>query len=145
MTNEWRIQMVLNQYSVAASRRDWENVVLTFTAQGVWEIPSRECLFRGHTAIHEGLVRLTAATDYVVQQNAPGWIKVDGNTATAHSVISENGKVKGYDRAFQALGFYLDTLVRTKEGWRFERRTFELVSMRQFAFAGSLGMSPNLT
>jgi hypothetical protein len=49
-------------------------------------------------------------------------------------VICENGKQANNDGAFQALGYYVDELVRTAEGWRFKRRRFELVSMRTYQF-----------
>lgn len=135
MSDEVAIQMLLNQYSVSASRRDWGALVATFAPHAVWEIPSRDCRFEGHEAIRSALVSLTAGTDFVIQQNSPGWIRVDGDRATARSVIAENGKVSGSADGFQALGFYDDVLARTADGWRFEHRTFELASMRSVTFA----------
>lgn len=129
------IQQLLNRYSVGSSRREFDDVVSTYAPNGVWEIASWNQSYDGHAAIREALLSLTAQTEYVVQQNSPAVITVDGDTATATSVICENGKQADSDGAFQALGYYVDQLVRTAEGWRFKRRSFELVSMRPFQFS----------
>ena len=82
------------------------------------------------------MAALTAPQQYLVQQNAPGVIEVDGDSATAISSVCERGKLTGSDDAFEALGFYVDKLVRMEEGWRFKERSFELVAMRSVALAG---------
>jgi hypothetical protein len=134
MDDRIAIQQLLNRYSVGSSRRNFDDVVSTYEPEGVWEIASWGQSFEGHAAIREGLFSLTAPTEYVVQQNSPAVITVDGDAASATSVICENGKQANNDGAFQALGYYVDELVRTAEGWRFKRRRFELVSMRTYQF-----------
>jgi hypothetical protein len=70
--------------------------------------------------------------DYIVQLNAPALIKLDGNSATARSVIRECGKYAGRDVALEVLGFYADRLVRSPETWKFAHRIFELRGMHTF-------------
>jgi ketosteroid isomerase-like protein len=136
MDDRVAIQQLLNRYSVSSSRRDFDDVVSTYAADGVWEIASWRKSCEGQAAIRDGLRTLTAETEYVIQQNSPGVIIVKRDTATATSVIRENGKQSRSDEAFEALGYYVDILVRTADGWRFKQRRFELSSMRTYQFSG---------
>lgn len=129
------IQQLMNRYSVSSSRGDIEAVISTYASDGVWKIASRGLIFEGQAAIRDGLTTFASQQEYVMQQNAPAAIKIDGDSATATSVVCERGKTTGSD-AFEALGFYVDQLVRTAEGWRFKQRTFERVSMRKFPVTG---------
>ena len=124
------IQQLMNRYSVGSSRGDLEDVVSTYVPDGVWHIASMDKTFDGQAAIRDGLAALTSLQDYVMQQNAPAMITIDGDSANATTVVCERGKLSSSDDGFEALGFYVDKLVRTAEGWRFKRRSFELVSMR---------------
>jgi ketosteroid isomerase-like protein len=124
------IQQVLNQYSVASSKFDLDRVVATFAADGVWELAARRKKFEGVAAIRESVSGLMGNLEYLVQSNAPGVIAVDGDRATAVSVIAERGKLSGGDTSFEAFGLYHDDLVRTADGWRFARRSFETITMR---------------
>jgi len=130
------IQQLINRYSVSSSRGDVDDIVSTYADNGVWKIPSMETAFEGHAAIRDGLTAFTSQQEYLVQQNAPGVIAVDGDSATATSTVCERGKVSGSEDAFEALGFYVDKIVRTPDGWRFQERSFELVTMRSVALTG---------
>lgn len=132
MIDEIAIQQTLNRYSEACSRTAWDEAAQTFTADGVWEIPVRDVKFEGRDAIRNGFAHFTAPMEYFVQINAPAVIQVDGDKATARSVIRECGKFKGRDEAMEVLGFYSDSLVRTKDGWRFARRVFEARGLQCF-------------
>ena len=132
MIDEFSIQQSLNCYSEGASRADWDEVLSTFVPDGVWEIPVFGAKFEGHNAIRDGLIHFSAPMDYIVQLNAPAIVKVDGDTATARSVIRECGKYSGRDEALEVLGFYADKLVNTPDGWKFTLRVFELQGMHSF-------------
>lgn len=132
MTDEAAIQQTLNRYSAGASRADWERVLATFLADGVWEVPGLGARFEGLEAIRSGLLRFSAPMDYIVQVNGPAVIEVAGDTAHAVSVIRESGKWAGRDEALEVLGLYDDKLVRTAEGWKFAERIFEIRGMHSF-------------
>ncbi len=136
---EFFVQRTINRYSEAASRADWDEVLSTYLADGVWQIPGIGLKFEGHDAIREGLKRLAGPMDYIVQLNAPALITLDGNGATARSVIRECGKYAGRDEALEILGFYADRLARTREGWKFAHRTFELRGMHSFPLLPAAG------
>ena len=132
MTDEAAIQRTINQYSVGASRADWERVLATYLPDGVWEVPGLAAKFEGHEAIRGGLLRFSGPMDYIVQVNSPAAIEVDGDTARAHSVIRECGKFAGRDEALEVLGLYADRLARTAAGWKFAERVFEIRGMHSF-------------
>jgi hypothetical protein len=135
MTDEFAIQETINRYSEGASRADWEQVLATYLPDGVWEIPALNAKFEGHKALRDGLMQFSGPMDYMVQLNSPALIKIDGDKATARSVIRECGKFSGRDEALEVLGFYADDLVRTANGWKFRRRLFELKGMHSFAMS----------
>jgi hypothetical protein len=122
MLDEVAIQQTLNRYTQGASGRDWSQVLSTFTPDGVWEAGGMR--FEGQAAMGAAMPAFVAEFDYFVQANAPAVITVDGDKATAHSVIRECGKYAGADEILEVLGTYSDELVRTAEGWKFTRRTF---------------------
>jgi hypothetical protein len=132
MNDEQAIQQTLNLYSTGASRGDWDQVLATFTADGVWEVPVHSVRFEGPEQILAGVKRFSDPMDYIVQSNSPAVIRVDGDRATADSVIRECGKIAGQDAALEILGHYVDTLVRTPGGWKFAKRVFELQGMHSF-------------
>jgi ketosteroid isomerase-like protein len=130
------IQQLLNRYSISSSHGDVEDIAATYSEDGVWNVASMAESFTGHAAIRQALTGFTSQQEYLIQQNAPGLIVVDGDSATATSVICEKGKLAASDHSFEALGFYVDKLVRTAAGWRFKERSFELVHMRNVPVGG---------
>jgi len=132
MSDEIAIQQTLNTYSVNASLGNLEAMVATFAPDGVWDIPGINARFEGHEAILAGASAVVGAIEYMVQLNSPAVIKVDGDTATAQSVIRECGKYAGRQTSLEVLGLYTDKLVRTADGWRFAQRTFTVRGMHDF-------------
>lgn len=132
MLDEIAIQQTLNRYTEGASRADWDQVMLTFMPDGIWEIPALGVHYQGRAAIQPVMAAFVAQLAYFVQINSPGIITVEGDKATARSVIRECGKYADRDEALEVLGFYNDELVRTPEGWKFSRRTFKAAGMHAF-------------
>jgi ketosteroid isomerase-like protein len=132
MTDEEAIQQVLNLYTEGSGKADWDQVLGTFLTDGIWEVPGVGT-FTGRDEIQPVMEGFIAQMDYFVQLNTPAIIAVDGDTATARSVIRECGKFKGRHEALEVLGFYSDELVRTSEGWKFARRTWKAAGMHRFA------------
>ncbi len=132
MSDEVAIQQTLNAYSFHASVGDLQAMVATYLPDGVWDIPGVGARFEGHEAILAGAGAVTGGIEYMVQVNAPALIEVDGDTATARSVIRECGKYTGRQTSLEVLGIYTDKLVRTPEGWRFALRTFTVRGMHDF-------------
>jgi ketosteroid isomerase-like protein len=135
MVDEIAIQQTLNRYSEGASRRDWDQVVATFLPDGVWAVPGLGLRFEGRAALQQAMSGLVAPFDYLVQLNAPAVIELDGDRASARSVIRECAKFAGRDQAFEALAVYNDKLVRTPDGWKFVERVFQVLGKHDFPLA----------
>lgn len=131
MQDELAIQQVINSYSEGGSRGDWDQVASTFTPDGIWEVLVFSVKFEGRDAIRDAQASFAAPMDYLVQANSPGVITVNGDSATARSVVREHGKFAGKDEALEVLGHYDDKLIRTAEGWKFSHRIFELQGMHR--------------
>jgi len=119
MLDEIAIQQTLNRYTEGSGLADWDQVMSTFMPDGVWEIPAAGAHYQGHAAIQPAMAAFVAQFAYFVQVNSPAIITVEGDKATARSIIRECGKYADRDVALEVLGFYADELVRTPEGWKF--------------------------
>lgn len=140
MNDAIAIQQILNLYTEGSCRADWDQVLGTFTDDGVWEVPGIG-KFTGRSEIEPVMAAFVAQMDYFIQLNTPAIINIAGDSATARSVIRECGKFKGKNEALEVLGFYNDELVRTAEGWKFSQRSFKSAGMQRFALlpGSSLG------
>lgn len=135
MLDELAIQQTINRYCHAANSREWDQVLSVFLPDAVWEVPNMEVRLTGHDEIRAGFAAMTTGTDYIVQINAPAIIEINGDTATAKSVIRECGKYSDRDEGFEALGWFLDQLKKTENGWKFAQRTLHLQGMHTLKVA----------
>ena len=71
--------------------------------------------------------RVLAPIEYLVQINAPAIIAVDGDTASARSLVRECAKFRDRPGLMDVVGQFNDELQRTPDGWRFARRTFTIL------------------
>ena len=85
----------------------------------------------------EVMADFVAQMAYFVQVNSPAVITVQGDRASARSIIRECGKFADRDEALEILGCYDDELVRTDAGWRFARRVFRSYGKHTFALQPS--------
>lgn len=132
MNDEHAIQQVLNRYSQGCSRPDWAQVEETFLPDAEWVAPAVGT-FKGWAQMFPVMSGFIAQMDYFIQLNSPATILVTDDRATACSVIRECGKFKGRDEALEVMGIYEDELVRTAQGWKFARRTFQGLGAHRFA------------
>ncbi|MDE2404588.1 MAG: nuclear transport factor 2 family protein [Sphingomonadales bacterium] len=133
MSDREDIQDVVTQYSIGCSRRDWELVTGLFLEDGEW--CAAGATIKGRAALGQAMPAFLAKMAYFVQMNAPAVIRIDGDRATAESTIREMGKFIDKDEAFECLGWYVDELVRTAEGWKFARKTFTAAGTHQVLLA----------
>jgi ketosteroid isomerase-like protein len=132
MSDEIAIQQTLNTYSYCASIGDFDGMAGTYAPDGVWEVPGIGMELVGREAIVAASQGVTAKLEYMVQLNSPAIIKVDGDRATAQSIIRECGKYAGKQLNLEVIGYYDDELVRLPEGWRFARRKFNTKGMHDY-------------
>lgn len=140
MDDAAQIQMVINQFTESCSRRDWPTMLATYIPDGVWEVPAMNIRVVGHEALQSTLEAFAVPMEYILQMNAPAVIVVGDGVATARSVMRENGKYKDLNEVLEVTGFYADEFVKTAKGWRFSKRSFEVVGMHRSAL---LPLVPN--
>jgi ketosteroid isomerase-like protein len=121
------IQDTISRYHDGASRNDIEQIVATFLPDGIWEVPSLNLRAVGHPEMRETMAALVEPIEYLVQINAPAIIDVDGDTASARSLVRECAKLHEGGVHMDVVGQFDDELERTTDGWRFAHRTFTVL------------------
>ena len=127
MLDKVDIQETISLYHEGGSTADWDQVIATFVPDGIWEVPALRIRSEGHAAIRETMTALMAPIEYLVQINAPAIIAVDGDSASARSLIRECAKFHGQSGVIDVVGQFNDELRRTPNGWRFSHRTFTII------------------
>lgn len=126
MIDRLDIQDTISRYHEGGSTTDWDQVMATFLPDGIWEVPALRIRSEGHEAIRETMTALMAPMEYLVQINAPAIITVDGDSATARSLIRECAKFRSQAGIIDVVGQFNDELQRTPTGWKFAHRTFTI-------------------
>ena len=133
MIDKVEIQEVISLYHEGASKFDYEQLAMSFLPDGIWEVPELRILSQGRDNIRSAMSELMKPIEYLVQINAPAVIVVDGDTASARSLIRESAKFRDRPGLMDVVGRYVDELQRTLEGWKFARRTFTIIGTHMLA------------
>ena len=127
MIDKLEIQETISVYHEGASKADYDQLMTTFLPDGIWEVPGMEILSQGRDDIRSTMTALMAPIEFLVQINAPAVIVVDGDAASARSLIRESAKFRNRPGLMDVVGQYNDELKRTSDGWRFAHRTFTIL------------------
>jgi ketosteroid isomerase-like protein len=127
------IQETISLYHEAGSKADLDQLMTTFLPDGTWEVPALHIVCHGHADIRQTMTALLEPIDYLVQINAPAIITVDGDKASARSIIRECAKFRDRDGLIDVVGQFCDELERTPDGWRFGHRTFSVLGTQMLA------------
>ena len=121
------IQETISRYHEGASTSDLDQIIATFLPDGIWEVPSLALRAEGHAGLRETMAALVDQLEYLVQINAPAIIEVDGDTATARTLVRECTKLRDGGMYMDLVGQFQDRLRLTADGWRFEQRVFTVL------------------
>ena len=149
MLIEFYCQRLQTVYAVAADHGDVEAFVDCFTADGEILMPGAPVL-RGHDAIRKSLIQLGSLgvvyrhlitnrlVDVVDSSRATGvcYLLTFNSSAAAESGGSRPIEAPG------TVGEYHDRFVKTKLGWRIQRRELERVFRREDAVALAAAKAP---
>jgi ketosteroid isomerase-like protein len=133
--DEAAIVALANKYTDAVNNRDWERYRACWTDDAVWDLGSPVNQRKeGIEAIMTEVQRAVGAMDLFVQMNhAPTVLAVDGDTALARATLNEIGHVKpehrdllGGAEGMFILAIYTDEVRRTRDGWRYAKRTYKV-------------------
>ncbi len=126
------IQQLLNRYTLCANLADYAAMADCYAPDGVWNIESMGMAFTGAEAIIAKSRDVEDKFDFVVQQNTPAVIEVDGDRAHARAMVRESSKYADCDRMLEVFGLYTDELVRIAGEWKFARRNFRLLNVVEY-------------
>ena len=127
MTDELDIQRTISLYHEGASTADLDQLIATFLPDGTWAVPALDFLCHGHTEMRQVMAAVLEPIEYLVQINAPAIITVDGDTASARTLVRECAKFRDRPGLVDVVARFDDELRRTPDGWRFALRTFTLL------------------
>lgn len=135
MIDELDIQATISRYHEGASTGDLDQLIATFLPDGIWEVPALRFRCQGHAEMLDTMSAVMAPIEYLVQINAPAIIAVDGDVATARTLVRECAKFREQTGVVDVVGQFVDELRRTPDGWRFSRRTFTILGTHLSAAA----------
>jgi uncharacterized protein (TIGR02246 family) len=118
------IEALRGEFTDAAMTRDYDRFAALFTSDGVWRIPGAAEFF-SRAEIRAGIERLQGSWEFFVQTIHPGAVQVDGDTAVGRSYVAELGRFHD-GGSHQNLAVYHDRYQRTRDGWRFAERAYEI-------------------
>jgi hypothetical protein len=127
MLDKVDIQETISRYHEGASLYEWDQIVATFLPDGVWEVPEMGIRCQGHAEIRTKMPSLVEPIEYLVQINAPAIIDLDGERATARTLIRECAQFRDGGLRMDVVGQFKDELQRTPDGWKFAHRTFTII------------------
>jgi len=130
------IEALRGEYTDAVMVRDYDRLASLFTEDGVVRMPhiNEEAVSRKE--IRAGIERLQDLLDYFVQTTHPGTIEVDGDAAAGRAYISELVRLRD-GRSQLNYAIYHDRYQRTREGWKFAERVYEVRYLDTTPLAGS--------
>lgn len=132
------IREAIELYSDAVTRRDWAMTGALFAEDAVWSIaPPTDIVLHGRPAIAKGVAEMVEAFEVFVQMTHSIVIALDGDRASARTIVNGFGRLRDGSRGAFALGAYIDTLVRSGDGWLFQSRHFEPLFIDNAAPAGT--------
>jgi ketosteroid isomerase-like protein len=135
MLDKIEIQETISRYHEGASTLDVSRIVATFLPDAIWEVPSLGIRSEGLDGIRKQMTDLVASIEYLVQINAPAIIDIEGDVASARSLIRECAKFQDGGVLMDVVGQFVDRLERTPEGWKFAQRTFNVIGTQVTAAA----------
>ena len=118
------IQIHISRYTDAVNSRNWAAFPNIFAKDASWEAIGLDLRFDGLEAITQGLSKIVGDMSRFVQMNTPAVIELDGDRASARSVIYEIGEYDATGTCFEAYGTYEDELITVDGEWRFKSRRF---------------------
>jgi ketosteroid isomerase-like protein len=119
------IEALRAEFTDAGTLCDYDRFASLFTEDGAWRMPHVPVEFTSRADIRAGIERLRPSWEFFVQTLQSGPIRLDGDTATGRTYVSEFGRLRdGGSHANHAI--YHDRYRRTRDGWRFAERVYEV-------------------
>ncbi len=126
------IRECIDRFSIAMSMGDAGAIPPLFTQDGSWGAGEPfNFEIAGAAKIGGAIAGNKAVFEYVVQMIHSVSIDIDGDAASATSLLEEVTRKADGQGGLHMYGFYKDDLVRTDGGWRFAKRHFSAISFER--------------
>jgi ketosteroid isomerase-like protein len=120
------IRELIELYSDAVTRRDWNTAGAVFAEDAVWTITAPTNVeLRGRAAITRGVAEMVENFEIFVQMTHSIVVELDRDRATARTIVNGFGRLRDHSGGTSTLGVYHDALIRAGDGWLFLSRRFE--------------------
>jgi ketosteroid isomerase-like protein len=129
------IEALRGEFTDAVMMRDYDWLASLFTQDGAVRMPHINAEATGREEIRAGIERLQDLWEYFVQNTHPGTIRLDGDAALGRAYVSE--LMRGRGRSNLNYAVYHDRYERTRDGWRFTERVYEVRYVDTTPLAGS--------
>jgi ketosteroid isomerase-like protein len=130
------IEALRGEFTDSAMMRDRARMASLFTPDGVLRMPNVPVELAGREQIRAGGEQLQGLWDVFVQNTHPGWIQLDGDTASGRAYMQEVVRLRD-GRSEQNFAIYHDRYQRTPDGWKFTERVYEVRYHDTSPLAGS--------
>ncbi|MGW4791309.1 nuclear transport factor 2 family protein [Nonomuraea sp. NPDC004297] len=130
------IEALRGELTDAVMMRDYDRLASLFTPDAALRWPHIGKEFLGRDEIREGIRWGQGLWEFFVQNVHPGTVRIDGDTATGRAYIQEFGRMRDGGSHLN-FALYHDRYRRTRDGWRFAERVYEVRYLDSTPLAGS--------
>ena len=136
IADRFEIETLRGEFTDAVMMRDYDRLASLFTEDGIVRIPHIDEEAASREEIRAGVERLQGLWDYFVQTTHPGTIQLQGDTASGRAFISELVRFRDGNSQLN-YAVYHDRYQRTRDGWKFTERVYEIRYLDTTPLAGS--------
>lgn len=135
VADRFAIEALRGEFTDAAMMGDFDRLGSLFTEDATWSIPEAGIAFTGRATIRDGVRRMQGSWEYFLQTTHPGTIRIAGDDAEGRAYVTELGRMRdGTSHGNQAI--YHDEYRRTREGWKFATRAYEVLYLDETPLPG---------
>jgi ketosteroid isomerase-like protein len=130
------IEALRGEFTDAIMMRDYDRLASLFTGDGAVRMPYINVELAGREEIRAGIARMQGHLDHFVQTTHPGSIQLDDDTASGRAYVCELLRFPD-GRSELNYALYHDRYQRTRDGWKFTERVYEVRYLDTTPLAGS--------
>jgi ketosteroid isomerase-like protein len=119
------IEALRGEFTDAAMMGDYDRAASLFTPDGALRMPNIPAELVGREQIRAWGERVPNFVEFLIQNTHPGIIRLDGDSATGRTYMSEIGRLLN-GTAELNYAIYHDRYRRTADGWKFAERVYEV-------------------
>ncbi len=136
------IEALRGEFTDAVMMHDYDRLASLFTEDGAVRIPDVGAAAVGRAAVRAGVERMQGMWELFVQAAHPGTIRLEGDVASGRAYLWEFGRTRD-GASHRNYGVYHDRYRRTRDGWRFTERTYEIRYVDAEAVTGAASTVPD--